>query len=89
MNQGGALDAYDDELPMLNTAGVRAFVCLLNILSDAPVYEPAGFSFICLPVPNAARQLRLDVPKTGWRAVHAICSGESGFSLMVVFVSTR
>jgi len=48
----GALSAFDDELPALHTAGVRAVVSLLNIPSDASVYESAGFSFLCLPVPD-------------------------------------
>jgi|ERR1041384_1276032 CheY-like chemotaxis protein len=52
LNMGGALTAYDDELPALNSAGVRAVVCLLNIPSDAAVYESAGFAFKCLPVPD-------------------------------------
>src|SRR6267378_4347141 len=52
LNMGGALTAYDDELLALYTAGVRAVVCLLNIPSDAAVYESAGFAFKCLPVPD-------------------------------------
>jgi len=52
MNQGGALDAYDDELPVLHSAGVRAVISLLNLPGDKPVYESAGFSFLCLPVPD-------------------------------------
>jgi atypical dual specificity phosphatase len=50
LNGGGALDAYDDELPILYNAGVRAIVSLLNIPSDASVYQSAGFDFLCLPV---------------------------------------
>lgn len=50
MNSGGPLTAYDDDLAVLHSAGVRAVVCLLNIFSDAPVYESAGFGFLCLPV---------------------------------------
>jgi CheY-like chemotaxis protein len=52
MNQGGALTSYDDELPLLYAAGVRAVVSLLNVPSDAAVYESAGFAFHCLPVPD-------------------------------------
>jgi CheY-like chemotaxis protein len=52
LNMGGALTAYDDELLPLYTTGVRAVVCLLNIPSDAAVYESAGFAFKCLPVPD-------------------------------------
>ena len=47
---GGALTAFEDELIALRTAGVRAVVSLLNIPGDAPVYESAGFAFLCLPV---------------------------------------
>jgi atypical dual specificity phosphatase len=49
---GAALAAFEDELPVLHSAGVRAVVSLLNIPSDAPVYESAGFSFLCLPLPD-------------------------------------
>lgn len=52
MNRGGALDAHDDDLAVLHTAGVRAVVSLLNLPSDAHVYEPAGFAFLCLPTPD-------------------------------------
>jgi CheY-like chemotaxis protein len=52
LNMGGSLASYDDELPALYSAGVRAVVCLLNIPSDASVYESAGFGFKCLPVPD-------------------------------------
>ncbi|MEY2427509.1 MAG: hypothetical protein QOJ40_394 [Verrucomicrobiota bacterium] len=48
--QGGALDAYDDDLPVLYSAGIRAVVSLLNLPTDAPVYYQAGFQFLCLPV---------------------------------------
>lgn len=52
LNFGGPLSAYDDDLPVLHAAGVRAVVSLLNLPSDAPVYESAGFAFLCLPVPD-------------------------------------
>ena len=52
MNQGGALTAFEDELPAVYSAGVRAVVSLLNIQSDAPVYNSAGFDFLCLPIPD-------------------------------------
>src|ERR1043166_2453422 len=35
LNLGGPLSAYDDELPILFSAGIRAVVSLLNIPSDA------------------------------------------------------
>lgn len=50
MAGGGALTLFDDELPALHSAGIRAVVSLLNLPGDAPVYESAGFSFLCLPV---------------------------------------
>lgn len=52
MNSGAALSAYDDDLPALHAGGIRAVACLLNIPSDAPVYESAGLAFLCLPVPD-------------------------------------
>ena len=52
LNMGGSLTAYEDELPTLYALGVRAVVSLLNIPSDAAVYESAGFAFKCLPVPD-------------------------------------
>jgi atypical dual specificity phosphatase len=52
MNLGGALNAYPDELPDLYAAGIRAVVSLLNIPSDAAVYESAGFAYLCVPLPD-------------------------------------
>ena len=52
LNSGGALNAYEDELPVLYSAGVRAVVGLLNIPSDTAVFESAGFGFPSLPVPD-------------------------------------
>jgi atypical dual specificity phosphatase len=52
LNMGGSLTAYDDELPALYAAGVRAVVSLLNIPSDAAVYDSAGLAFKCLPLPD-------------------------------------
>ena len=52
MNLGGPLTAQEDELPALYASGIRAVVSLLNIPSDAAVYESSGFAFICLPVPD-------------------------------------
>lgn len=49
-NQVGSLDAFDDELPALYQRGIRAVVCLLNIPSDAFVFESAGFKFKCLSI---------------------------------------
>ncbi len=52
LNMGGALTAYDDGLPAMYAAGIRAVVCLLDRPSDASVYESAGVAFKCLPVPD-------------------------------------
>ena len=52
MSGGGDLTAFDDELPAIYSYGVRAVVSLLNIASDARVYESSGFGFLCLPVPD-------------------------------------
>lgn len=51
---GGPLAAYDDELPLMHAAGVRAVVSLLNLPGDASIYESAGFAFLCLPIPDGA-----------------------------------
>jgi len=87
MNCGGQLNAYDDELPVLYAAGIRAVVSLLNIPSDAPVYESAGFTFLCLPVPDgcpptaeqAERFARfVDEQRAAQRATAVHCEGGIG-----------
>ncbi len=52
LNQGGGLSAFGDDLVVLQAAGIRAVVSLLNIPSDESVYASAGLSFLCLPVPD-------------------------------------
>jgi len=52
MNQGGNLNQYADDLPVLHATGIRAVVSLLNLSTDESIYRCAGFSFICLPVPD-------------------------------------
>lgn len=42
---------------MLNAEGIRAVVCLLNIPSDEPVYQSAGFEFLCVPVADGGPPL--------------------------------
>jgi atypical dual specificity phosphatase len=54
MNGGGALNAYDDEMPELYSTGIRAVVSLLNIPTDAGVFESAGFAFLSLPIPDGS-----------------------------------
>ncbi len=53
-NHGGALTAYNDDLPLLYGAGIRAVVSLLNIPTDKPVFETAGFDFGCFPIMDGA-----------------------------------
>jgi atypical dual specificity phosphatase len=52
MNHGGALEDYVDDLAVLHCAGIRGVVSLLNLPGDESVYQSAGFSFLCLPIPN-------------------------------------
>lgn len=52
MNLGGALNTYEDELCPLEKAGIKSFVCLLNLPGDAGVFESAGFHFGCWPIAN-------------------------------------
>jgi atypical dual specificity phosphatase len=61
MNHGGALDAHEDELLALNEAGIKAVVCLLNLPSDAGVFESAGFEFQCAPIENGCPPTREQV----------------------------
>jgi len=50
LNSGGPLTAYDDDLPVIHQAGIRSIVCLLNVPSDAEVYQTAGLDFKCVPI---------------------------------------
>ncbi|MGV3753754.1 MAG: dual specificity protein phosphatase family protein [Verrucomicrobiota bacterium] len=50
LNPGAGLRVYEDELPVLHDAGIRAVVSLLNIPSDTAVYQPAGLDYLCLPI---------------------------------------
>lgn len=43
---------FDDELPLLWDAGVRAVVCLLNIPAAAAMYSGCGFRFHLMPTQN-------------------------------------
>jgi atypical dual specificity phosphatase len=54
MAGGGPLTAFDDELPVMHSAGIRAVVSLLNLPGDASIYGSAGFAFLCLPIPDGA-----------------------------------
>jgi atypical dual specificity phosphatase len=61
MSLGGALDAYEDELPSLKQAGIGAFVCLLNLPGDTNAFASAGFEFLCAPVENGCPPSRAQV----------------------------
>jgi len=52
LNLGGSLNDYPDDLPRMYYAGIRAFVCLLNIPSDQQIFQDAGFAYKCLPINN-------------------------------------
>jgi atypical dual specificity phosphatase len=64
MEQGGVVEAHEDELLPLKQAGIGAFVCLLNLPGDARVFESAGFKFHCAPIANG------EAPS--WEQVRAI-----------------
>jgi hypothetical protein len=49
---GGAVDTFEDDLPLLRHAGMRAIVSLVNSPSDRSVYATAGLDFLCLPIPD-------------------------------------
>jgi len=99
LNRGGALNAYDDELPLLYSAGIRSIVSLLNIPTDAAVYESAGFSFLCLPVPDggaptleqASQFVRfVEAQRAMWRPVAVHCEaglGRTGTMLATYLIS--
>ena len=52
LNRGGDLEDYNDELKVLHRAGIRAVISLLNLPSDSPIYEAAGFAYLCCPIEN-------------------------------------
>jgi len=99
MAGGGKLDSFEDELPTLFSAGVRAVVSLLNIPSDESVYKTAGFDFLCLPIadrqaPKMEQALEfvrfVDKSHEGQRPVAVHCEagiGRTGTMLAVYLIS--
>lgn len=51
-NQGGALKAFDDDLPQLHAEGIRAVVSLVNNPNDGLLFHEAGFDFLCVSIPD-------------------------------------
>ena len=85
LNMGGMIEAYDDELPALYRAGVRAFVCLLNIPNDAAVFTTAGFDFKNIPVRDGfpptidqTNEFLVFVEQSRWRSKPVITFCEAG-----------
>jgi hypothetical protein len=52
LQQGGALNEFDDDLGLIHGAGVRAVVSLVNDPSAVHVFRAAGFDFCCIPIPD-------------------------------------
>jgi hypothetical protein len=51
-NPTSPLHAYDDDLLLLNAAGIRAVVGMLNIPIDSVIYRSAGFEHHLMPIPD-------------------------------------
>lgn len=51
-NPGSSREAFDDDLPRLWKAGVRAIICLMNLRGVAELYEAAGFETLLSPIPD-------------------------------------
>lgn len=100
MNGGGTLEVYADDLLTLHNAGIGAVVSLLNLPSDESVYREAGFSFICLPVPdggaptfeqasNFVRFVAVERAKNQAVAVHCEAGlGRTGTMLAAFLIAT-
>jgi Polymorphic toxin system, DSP-PTPase phosphatase len=51
-NPTSPLNAYDDDLLLLDAVGIRAVVGMLNIPIDSVIYRSAGFAHHLMPIPD-------------------------------------
>ena len=51
-NPTASLEAYDDDLLLLDEVGIRAVVGMLNIPVDSVLYRSAGFAHHLMPIPD-------------------------------------
>jgi hypothetical protein len=51
-NPTAPLNAYDDDLLLLDAVGIRAVVGMLNIPVDSVIYRSAGFAHHLMPIPD-------------------------------------